>query len=260
MDSVGHWRWAFYGVVPPGILLGVLCFFMPEVKRGAADAGLVPSPAARVRDYALLLRTPSYLLNCLGMAALTFSIGGISYWMPTYIYSFRKAGELGTINTIFGAITVVTGISATLAGGVMGDRLRDRIPGAYLFVSGVGLLLAFPLFLLVLTVPFPWAWVFVFLAEFCLFFNTGPSNTALANVAHPSMRATAFALNILFIHAFGDAISPPIIGALADRYQKNLNIGFALVGAMMLAGAAFWFWGARYLDRDTAMAPSRAPG
>lgn len=257
MDNVNHWRWAFYVVVPPGVLLGLLCFLMPEIKRGAADAGGTSFRVARMGDYRLLLRTPSYVLNCLGMAALTFSIGGISHWMPTYIYSFRHAGTLGTINTIFGAITVVTGISATLLGGIVGDRLRGRIPGAYLFVSGMGLLLAFPFFLLMLIVPFPWAWIFVFLAEFCLFFNTGPSNTALANVTHPSMRATAFALNIFFIHACGDAISPPIIGALADRYNKNLNIGFVLVGAIMLAGAAFWLWGARYLDRDAASAPLR---
>jgi MFS family permease len=91
----------------------------------------------------------------------------------------------------------------------------------------------------------------VFLAEFCLFFNTGPSNTALANVAHPAIRATAFAVNIFFIHALGDAISPPIIGRLSDMTGRNMNVGFGAVGAMMIAGAIFWFWGSRYLDHDT---------
>src|SRR5262245_39684021 len=31
------WRWAFYLVVPPGILLGVLCFLMRDPSSGAAD-------------------------------------------------------------------------------------------------------------------------------------------------------------------------------------------------------------------------------
>jgi MFS family permease len=179
--------------------------------------------------------------------------------MPTYVGEFRKAGEIGSVNMIFGAITVVTGISATLLGGIAGDRLRGKVRGSYFIVSGAGLLIAFPFFLLMLVTPFPYAWVFVFLAEFFLFFNTGPSNTALANVSHPSVRASAFALNILFIHALGDAISPPIIGAMNDRFDKNMNPGFLVVGAMMLVGGLIWLLGARHLDRDTLSAERSSP-
>ena len=65
----------------------------------------------------------------------------------------------------------------------------------------------FPVYL-----PFPFTWVMCFIAVFCLFFNTGPSNAILANVTHPSVRATAFAVNILAIHLLGDALSPPCSG------------------------------------------------
>jgi len=91
----------------------------------------------------------------------------------------------------------------------------------------------------------------MFIAVFFLFFNTGPSNTALANVTHPSVRATAFALNILIIHALGDAAAPPLIGAVADR--TNMNIAFLVVSAMMLAAGVLWLWGAKFLPSDTAM-------
>jgi predicted MFS family arabinose efflux permease len=110
----------------------------------------------------------------------------------------------------------------------------------------------------VLHTPFPWAWVLIFLACFCLFFNTGPTNTILANVTHPSMRATAFALNILVIHSLGDVISPLIIGLISDRY--DMNAAFLVVGCMFLVSAALWLWGARYLARDTALAPTRLGG
>jgi MFS family permease len=251
-----HWRWAFYSVVIPGLLLGVLCFLMPDPRKQAAIK--VEKRRAKFSDYLALLKTKSYVLNCLGMAALTFAIGGISHWMPTYVADFRKAGSLDKVNMIFGGITVVAGISATLLGGIVGDRLRGRVRGAYFIVSAVGLAMCFPLFLLMLITPFPFAWVFVFLAEFFLFFNTGPSNTALANVSHPSVRASAFAMNILFIHALGDAISPPIIGGLTDKFGGNMNVGFAVVGAMMVLGAIFWWIGARYLDEDTKRAESFA--
>jgi MFS family permease len=190
------------------------------------------------------------------MTAMTFAIGGIGFWMPSYIYEFRlnKQADLGHINLIFGAITVVAGFSATLAGGWAGDKLRKRYPGSYFLVSAAGLLTGFPLLLAIIYTPFPLAWVFVFLAVFCLFFNTGPSNTILANVTHPSMRATAFALNILVIHALGDAISPPVMGWISDRW--NMNVAFQFVGLMFLVGGLLWLWGAKYLAQDTAHAPN----
>jgi MFS family permease len=170
---------------------------------------------------------------------------------------------LAEANKIFGPIIAVSGLIATLLGGWAGDRLRDRFKGAYFTVSGLGMLAAFPLFLCVLWLPFPAAWAFIFLACFGLFFNTGPTNTILANVTHPSIRASAFALNILVIHALGDVISPLAIGAIADGYnhatqsEGGLRVGFLVVSFMILLGGLFWLWGARYLERDTILAPTR---
>ena len=86
------------------------------------------------------------------------------------------------------------------------------------------MLAGFPLFLAVLKAPFPLGWGLIFLACFCLFFNTGPSNTILANVTHPSMRAAGFALNIFVIHALGDVISPVVIGVLSDKLQPERRL------------------------------------
>ena len=172
--------------------------------------------------------------------------------------SARRESLLNSVNFTFGGITVVAGIIATLAGGYVGDKLRPRYPGSYFLVSGAGMLLGVPLFLGVLFTPFPLAWVLVFLAEFCLFFNTGPSNTILANVVHPSIRASAFALNILIIHALGDVISPPLIGLVTDLTGGNMTLGFGLVttAAIFLSGL-FWMLGAKHLERDTALADTR---
>lgn len=255
-----HWSWAFYVVVPPGILLGLWCFALPEPPRGRADAGAVTRRAGG-RDYLILLKTPSYVLDTLGMTAMTFAVGGIAFWMPDYVHTARHGGDLGTVNLIFGGIVVVTGLAATLLGGIVGDRLRERYPGSYFLVSGVAMLLAFPFFLVVLVVDFPWAWLFVFLSCFCLFFNTGPTNTILANVTHPSIRATGFALNIFVIHALGDAISPLVIGVLRGAYHdpanpaRGMNVAFGFVSALILLGGVLWLWGARYLARDTERAP-----
>ena len=258
------WRIAFYAVVIPGLLLGILCFLMREPKRGAADAAETPRASnprseiqdpgsqPRLSDYLQLLRNPSYLLDCAGMTAMTFAIGGISFWMPRYISEYRNAGSLAHVNSVFGSLTVVSGISATLLGGIVGDKLRPRFPGSYFFVSGIAILLACPAVFIMLHVPFPAAWIAVFCAEFFLFFNTGPSNTILANVTAPSIRATAFALNILLIHALGDALSPPLLGAVVDRH--SWNTAFAVVIAIMALAGILWLLGIPHLARDTARA------
>ncbi len=163
---IGHiglsWRCAFYCVVPPGILLGLLSLWMRDFERGAADRlpspvegeeGWLPSPLAgegsgvrgrsasgesnfhsspspqpspvkgegdsllsplagegdslppplaaegagtarreprpprkaTLADYAILGRTPSYVLTSVGMIFMTFALGGIGFWMPKYI-------------------------------------------------------------------------------------------------------------------------------------------------------------------------------
>ena len=251
------WRWAFYLVVIPGIVLGAWSLFMRDPPRGQADLGHGEKPAkVSGRDYFILLRTPSFVLCTLGMAAMTFAIGGIAFWMPYYLES--RAGRPANSTLIFGAITALAGLVATLLGGLAGDRLRRRFPGSYFLVSGVAMLMGFPVFLAVLylDVSFTWLWVLIFLTCFCLFFSTGPTNTIIANVTHPSMRAAGFALCIFVIHALGDVISPVIIGLLNDYFQ-DMNKSFLIVGLTFLIAGVLWLWGARYLARDTELAPQR---
>jgi MFS family permease len=157
--------------------------------------------------------------------------------------------SLSMVGTVFGGIVVVSGLVATLFGGWLGDKLRDRVRGSYFQVSGWGALVAFPAFVGMLKTPFPYAWGLVFVAVFFLFINTGPANTVLANVTRHRIRATAFAVNILIIHALGDVISPPIIGLIADL--SSLGTALLLISALILAGGLLWLAGARSLDEET---------
>lgn len=159
----------------------------------------------------------------------------------------------GQVSLIFGVITVLAGLSATLLGGVVGDRLRNRgVRGAYFHVAGWGTLAGLPFFIGLLYAPFPAAWGLTFLAVFALFFNTGPANTVLANVTRSEIRATAFAINIFVIHALGDAISPALIGAVADRW--SLHTAFLIASVFIPLAAFLWVAGANSLDDDTRRA------
>src|ERR1700682_4765176 len=104
------WRWAFYLVTPPGLLLGLLCFF----QRDPRARGVVRPEAQRAsrQDYLTLFRTPSYVFNC----------------VAAYL-KFR--GEPASSTKVFGAIIVVAGLVSTLLGGWAGDRLRKIYSGSY---------------------------------------------------------------------------------------------------------------------------------
>src|SRR5262249_1356549 len=164
------WRWAFYLVTPPGFLLGLLCFWQRDPRR-AADDRVQKSPRRSIRDYLNLFRTRSYLINCVAQTLMTFVLGGLGFWLPAYLRFRGQSSDVGV--PIFGAITVVAGLVSTLLGGVIADRLRSRFAGSYFWVSGIGMLIACPIFIVSLYMPFPAAWVPMFFAIFFLFLNTG---------------------------------------------------------------------------------------
>jgi MFS family permease len=254
----GDWRIAFYAVVPPGLALAVWCWFMREPTRGLHE-GVTHAPRKqRLSDYLFLLRIPSYALNSAGMTFMVFAMGGMAFWMPRYLEWLEVPSFAGIPpKTMFGGLTALSGLAATLLGGWAGDRLRDRFPGSYFLVSGAAMIIAFPLLLLTINLPFPLAWLPLVGFVFCLFFNTGPTNTILANVTHPQLRAPGFALNILIIHLLGDVVSPPIMGAIKD--YADLKASFYAVSVTVLIGGILWLWGSLYLQRDTQLAPTRLP-
>ncbi len=247
IDNHLGWRWAFYLVTPPGLLLAVVCFF----QRDPRTFGTTMRPErkrATLEDYLTLARTPSYIFNCIAQTAMTFALGGIGFWVAAYL---RFRGQPPSATPVFGVIIVVAGLGSTLLGGWAGDRLRPRYPGSYFLVSGFGILAAVPLFVAMLFTPFPFAWGLMFISVFFMFLNTGPSNTALANVSRPRVRATAFALNILILHAFGDVLAFPSIGFVAGH--TNWTLAFLCVAGVMLVSGVAWLVGAKYLPADTAV-------
>ncbi len=241
------WRWAFYLVTPPGLLLGLLCFWQRD-PRVAAHHLEQESPRRSIRDYLRLFRTRSYLINCVAQTLMTFVTGGLGFWAAAYLRYRNQSPDVGM--TIFGLITVVAGLVSTLLGGVIADKLRSRFAGSYFWVSGIGMLIACPFFIATLYIPFPAAWITMFLAIFFLFVNTGPSNTALANVSLPAVRATAFAVNILVIHALGDVQAFWLLGYIGGH--ANMHVAFLFVSGIIFLSGLAWLVGVKYLPADTA--------
>jgi MFS family permease len=244
LGSAFGWRTPFYVAALPGMLIALcVLLFVREPVRGAADRLKASFERSTVWG---IFRNPAFWASSLGMAAMTFSIGGISVWMPTFLTRYNGM-SLQRANLVLGAVTIVDGIAGTLAGGWMGQRWLRRNHRALYLLSGWSAALAVPGALVAFFAPRSWTVPALLVAEFFLFLNTGPLNAALVNSVSAAVRSTAIALNLFLIHALGDAPSPRLIGAVSDR--ASLRVGLALTLASMLVSAAILFFGSRFAPR-----------
>jgi MFS family permease len=241
LGSLWGWRAPFFICAIPGLAVAALYGWLGrEPERGASDH---LKPTADRTTVMGLFRNPAFLTATFGLAMLTFAMGGISAWMPTFLH--RSAGlSVGNAGLAVGAITVVDGIAGTLVGGWVAQRwLRTNYRALYL-LSFWSVALTLPCGIAVFFGPKAWAIPALLVTEFFLFLNTGPLNAAIVNSVSAPVRATAISLNLFCIHAFGDTFSPTIIGAISDRTSLRIGLGATLIflvisGVILLAGARF---------------------
>ncbi len=219
------WHYAFFLGGAPGIVLGLLSFFLPEPERGAMDGGVKPAAVPLLEGLAALRSNARYWFVVAGLTLMTFSIGGLSIWMPKYLSAERgfSGGEAGLA---LGATTVIGGLVGTLAGGLLGERLERRRAGGSILLSAIGLLTAAPFMVGAVMLQNKLALLAcLLLAQVCIFLNNGPLNAAIVNVVDPGLRGFAFGISMLVLHLLGDAASPTIIGWISDQS----SLGFAII-------------------------------
>ncbi|MBI5243820.1 MAG: MFS transporter [Elusimicrobia bacterium] len=240
------WRSAFFVVGLPGLLLAALAWRLKDPQGPREDR---PRKAPTLPEYAALYRNRSYLASTLAMAAMTFSLGGLAVWMPTFFH--RAWGmDVARAGTVFGAVTVAGGLLGSLLGGWLGDRLLKVTGKAYFLVSGAGLMLALPAGVLAVNAgSLELALAAVFLTELLAFLNMGPLNGVIVSVTPQAVRSMAFAANIFVIHALGDALSPAIIGRISDLAGLRAGLLFAML--FLGISGAICFWGARHVEKDS---------
>jgi predicted MFS family arabinose efflux permease len=234
------WRFPFYVAAAPGFLLALAVLLLKEPERGQFDS-LKETPE---RGTILgLSHNPAFLTATLGMAAMTFSLGGIQVWMPQFLYSERLY-SLESANFMFGIIIVVDGILAALAGGWLGDYLLRRMKSSYYFISAASMLLGVPFMIVALFAKGRLMVPAIAVAAFFLLFNTAPLNAAVINSVGAHIRATAIAVNIFIIHILGDVPSPTMMGWIADK--RSLQAAFVLPVIAMIVSSAILFYGMKF--------------
>ena len=251
------WRHAFIASAVPGALVALLIlFFMREPERSGAEV----EGKAKVKKGTVLslAKNGAYLSSILGYAAVTFSLGGISWWMPSFLQ--RVAGySQDAAGNVMGPVIVVAGIGGTAAGGALAQWWSKRTSKALYLVPALSAILTIPPAMLCFFGPKSMIVPALFVAVFLIFLGTGPVNAATLNAVPANLRATAMAGQLLVIHLLGDTTSPKIIGILSDHYNLRVGLGATLV--TLAIGGVIFFVGARFappLDNSVQGAPAHA--
>ena len=253
MEPKYGWRAPFYVGAAPGILLALLLLLIPEPELGRYDSADRSAPE---RDTLKgLLRNPAFLTATAGMAMMTFALGGLQVWMPTFLHRVHGY-TLGQAGVLFGISTMVNGLVASILGGWISYRLLQRTKSAHYLVSAVSLGLGIPAMCIALFASGKLMVAGIFLAEFLLLLNTGPLNAAVINSVGPHIRALALSVNIFIFHMFGDVPSSALIGFLSDHY--SLQLAFVAPVITIFLSSAILFYGMKFAP-PVSNANSTAP-
>lgn len=249
-----HWGWrAAFGLTAlPGLIVAVLFFFVRDYKtvelvktvaRGEGE-GLSRIRMKRGDVAREFFHTPTLFFIYLGMAGVQFVAVAIITWLPTY---FNRTGgiPMERAGTKAGAIMLLAIIGAPL-GGFLADlwmkkRLNSRLPFAAIttMITAAFTFAAFSLFegaaqfvcLLVMGVS-----IISFLPA---------AAAATQEVVHPGLRATAYAVSVIFTQLLGGSLGPIVIGALSDasgiRTAMMVLPGFLVAASVLFLAGSFFY-------------------
>ncbi len=275
------WRWAFLVVGVPGSLLALAVWRLPEPTRGESDDDHLltdkleaPLPVAvptgreratgihalwRDTRRATAVRTLRSLM--VGSAIAAGALSGLGFWAAAFYERHTTLGSGGGAG-VAGALILVGAITGTFVVGRQVDRIRDRYEGAPMLVAGVCQFTGASLLLVTfLDVPL---WLRMPVQAVAVAFIVGglvAIPVMIAEVVPAGIRGIAFSVSG-FLSAVAGALSPLLIGVIADRFdyvvdgevKGDLAKAFLIVTPLVLVGALVLFRGRRYVAADTRAA------
>ncbi len=277
-SSHSDWRHAFWVVGVPGLIAAVAGLCMNDPGRGASE-GKPTTKGDRpgLSEYLSIFKTPSFVYNTAGQAAVTFALGAYAVWAVTF-YQRVQGMDGAKAGVWIGIITATAGLLGILLGTVAADALLRVTKRAYLIWPGVAVAIAVPCIVgTILDSNRTASLTFLFVASIMMASVLGPGNTVTANVVPANRRAAGYALCIFLVHLFGDISSPLLIGYVSDLFGKpvvaesalgrmfesigarvtpsptgptNLTVGMLSVVPMMILSSIFYLRGSRFLPED----------
>jgi sugar phosphate permease len=258
----------------PGITVAILVRRLPRPVRGGAEDETpveeVPSEAEVVtaiptrQALRQLLAVPSLRVLLLGTALINGILTALGFWGVTYHVRASGMSE-GSAGGIAGGLILLGAVGGGILGGQATDRLRHPTSGWPMLLSALVTAIGTTLLIISFLDGIPVYAVRLPLQTLGVAFVVAalpPLTVITAEVVPAQLRGAAFGVLKLCANALG-AISPPLIGVLADSHRfampdgevvGDLGYAFRLTAPIVLVGSALLLIGRRHLDNDVAAA------
>lgn len=208
------WRWAFYLLGFPGLLVALLVLFIVERRRGATET----APARHAPgDWRVLFRSAPLRYLYVGYALFGLASNSLSIWGATF-FGRVHGYSLALIGTAGGILSLVGGVPGTILGGLLADRFGRKFGrGGRMLFSAVGALVSVPLWLLLLFGDGPASHLvacFMLLALSLMWL--GPAAADVHDVAGPQLRGLGIGIYFFAVNLTAYGVGAPLIGKLND--------------------------------------------
>jgi MFS family permease len=216
------WRWAFYFLGFPGLLLAVVVFFLKEQPRGRTEVITVHYSS---KDWKILFSSVPLRYLYLGYGLFGIASNNLGIWVPSFFVRVHGM-SLALIGTVLGISAIVIGVPVTIMGGYISDRFRRFGKGGRLLFSVCAALASVPLWLLLLfsdSVP-------LLLALNCAIFAfaiswLGPAAADVHDIAGPNLRGLGIGIYFSTVNICAYGIGSPLIGKINDLLGVSSNPG-----------------------------------
>jgi MFS family permease len=244
MQVTGGWRGALFVAAIPGVMLGLLAFFLPEPVRGGADGQAERAPTADPHAIREILQIPTMWWIILSGALLNINMYAMGGFLTSFMIRYHGL-EIGSANYFVSVVYGFGGGLGMLAGGWLGDRAALHRVNGRLRVAALALVMAAPLVVMALQQTRGSYWDFAFLMLpgcFLHYIYYSTVYASIQDVVEPARRGTAMAVYFMAFY-FATAIGLYAFGKFSDYLAAGAVAG----GASVIEGRALGLYGAMYV-------------
>lgn len=247
------WRTPFYCFAIPGVILGILAFFMKDYQT-VEDAGASAGVKGFFAALGNVLKVPTMKWFCPALGVSVFMSIAVLTWLPSLMMRVMNVTEAGA-GMLAGVIGLTAIIGAPL-GGWLSDAWLKKNPRGRMYVPAVAYLMASALIVIVVLTKFsPLGIALAALYGIAASMAMPAVATVSQDIVPVARRGLSMGLVIFAQYLFGGAWGPWLVGWISDLLgggADGLSIALMLSAAMGILGGIFFLIAARTYPADAA--------
>ena len=235
------WRAPFLFFAIPGVILGIMAFFMKDYKtvENTGTEGGIKSFYIALRN---VLRLPTMRWYYIGLGIATFMTTSVLIWLPSLMMRMLNITE-AKAGILFGAIGLAAVIGAPL-GGFLSDFWQKKNPRGRMYIPAVAYIIGGSLLIVVILTRFSPLGIGIAVVYGIAASMAMPAIAAISQDVVPvAHKGLSMGLAIFAQYMLGGAWGPYVVGAVSDAMgggADGLGIAVMLCGAFgVLAGVLF---------------------